>query len=123
MTELETERLLLRQWEKRDFEPYAERLEANDLPIYRALAMTEEEKLIREVILQLKLGGLDRKYFQDKFNTDILTRFADPLGGLEAAGDLHHTETGVELTRDALLRVDSLLHAFFLPQHQNARYT
>ena len=108
---------------EKDFEPYAERLDAGELPIHRALAMTEEEKLIREVILQFKLGALDRQYFLEKFNTDILSRFADPLAQLEAAGDLRRTETGVELTRDALLRVDGLLHAFFLPQHQNARYT
>ncbi len=108
---------------EKDYEPYAKRLEEDDLPIYRALAMTEEEKLIREVILQFKLGGLDRKYFQDKFSTDIFVRFAEPLAELEATGDLQRTETGVELTRDALLRVDGLLHGFFLPQHQNARYT
>jgi hypothetical protein len=36
---------------------------------------------------------------------------------------LRRTDRGVELSRDALLRVDRLLHAFFLPQHQNARYT
>jgi oxygen-independent coproporphyrinogen-3 oxidase len=27
------------------------------------------------------------------------------------------------LDRDSLLKVDVILHAFFLPQHQNARYT
>ena len=27
------------------------------------------------------------------------------------------------LTREALLKVDTLLHAFFLPQHKHARYT
>ena len=108
---------------EKDFGPYAERLDRGELPIYRALAMTEEEKLIRELILQFKLGGLDRKYFQNKFSTDIFVRFAEPLAELESVGDLERTETGVKLTRDALLRVDSLLHAFFLPQHQNARYT
>lgn len=108
---------------EKDFEPYAERLENGDLPIHRALAMTEEEKLIREVILQLKLGGLDRAYFLEKFDTDIFERFAEPLAELEAAGELQRTGGGVELNRDALLRVDGLLHAFFLPQHQNARYT
>ena len=108
---------------EKDFEPYADQLEAGNLPVYRALAMTDEEKLIREVILQFKLGGLDRQYFQDKFDTDIFQRFAEPLAELEAAGDLKRSERGVELTRDALLRVDRLLHSFFLPQHRNARYT
>lgn len=108
---------------EKDFEPYAERLDAGQLPISRALAMTEEEKLIREVILQLKLGGLDREYFRTKFDIDIFGRFAEPLAELERAGDLWRTERGVVLSRDAMLRVDGLLQAFFLPQHQHARYT
>jgi oxygen-independent coproporphyrinogen-3 oxidase len=28
----------------------------------------------------------------------------------------------VRLNRDGLLQVDRLLHEFFLPEHQNARY-
>ncbi len=108
---------------EKDFEPYAERLDAGQLPIYRALAMTEEEKLIREVILQLKLGGLDREYFRNKFHIDIFVRFAEPLAELETVGDLWRTERGVVLSRDAMLRVDGLLQVFFLPQHQHARYT
>jgi oxygen-independent coproporphyrinogen-3 oxidase len=29
----------------------------------------------------------------------------------------------VRLSRDGLLQVDKLLHQFFLPQHQHARYS
>ncbi|MHB8897911.1 MAG: coproporphyrinogen-III oxidase family protein [Thermoguttaceae bacterium] len=108
---------------EKDFEPYAERVEAGQLPIHRALAMTDEEKLVREVILQLKLGGLDRQYFLGKFGTDIFLHFAEPIAELEAAGDLRRSSDGVTLSRDALLRVDGLLEMFFLPRHRNARYT
>ncbi len=108
---------------EKDFGPYAERLAGGELPIFRALGMTEEEKLIREVILQMKTGRLDRNYFCEKFATDILVRFAVPLANLAAAGYVTVAGDYVLLNRDGLLRVDELLHEFFLPQHVHARYT
>ena len=105
-----------------DFEPYIARAASGDLPVHRALAMTEEEKLIREFVLQLKLGHLDTRPFTEKFGVDPLQRFAEPLAALQAAGDLSVENGHLHLTRDALLRVDRLLPAFFLEQHRAARY-
>jgi oxygen-independent coproporphyrinogen-3 oxidase len=85
--------------------------------------MTEDEKLIREAILQMKTGRLERNYFREKFATDILVRFAAPLERLAAAGYVTVADDHVSLSRDGLLRVDELLHEFFLPQHLHARYT
>jgi oxygen-independent coproporphyrinogen-3 oxidase len=108
---------------QKDFRPYVDRVGRGELPIDRALAMTQEEKLIRELILQLKLGRLQPAYFQKKFSTDILERFAEPLGKLEGEGHLTIADDGIVLNRESLLQVDRLLHEFFLPQHRNARYT
>lgn len=108
---------------EKDFGPYVERLERGELPIHRALTMTDEEKFLRELLLQFKLGAVDRRYFERKFAIDPGTRFAEPLARLEAAGFLLRGETCLTLTRAGLLRVDELLHEFFLPQHLNARYT
>ena len=96
---------------------------SGELPIHRGLGMTEEEKLIREVILQMKLGHLERAYFREKFAIDILTRFARPLDRLRQSGYVSIDADGVLVARPGLLRVDELLHEFFLPQHQHARYT
>jgi len=103
--------------------PYMRRVEQNELPIYRALTMTGDEQLIRELILQMKLGRLNSNYFQKKFGVDIHARFARPLQQLEQAKMVELDLEGVSLTRDGLLQVDSFLPAFFLPQHQDARYT
>jgi oxygen-independent coproporphyrinogen-3 oxidase len=108
---------------EKDIGPYLDRLGNGELPIHRALAMTEDEKLIREVILQMKLGGLDRNYFREKFATDILTRFAVPLAKLGDAGFVTIVGDRVLLDRQGLLRVDELLGEFFLPQHVHVRYT
>src|SRR5213082_1560654 len=62
-----------------DFEPYVERVQRGELPIWRALTPTDDERLIREFILQLKLGHVSRAYFQKKFGAELCERFAAPL--------------------------------------------
>jgi len=105
-----------------DFETYVSRVDAGELPIYRALTPNEDEKLIREFILQLKLGKTRFDYFQNKFGTDPRQRFAQPLQTLQDWGFATVDNETVTLNREGLLQVDRLLHEFFLPQHKNARY-
>ena len=62
------------------------------------------------------------RYFQDKFGVDIQQRFAAPLSRLQERGMAVVDGDAVRLNRDGLLQVDRLLHDFFLPQHQGARY-
>ena len=100
-------------------EPYASRIAGGELPIYRALAINDEEKLIRELILQMKLGRARRSYFQDKFDVDIFDRFAEPLAQHGDYFTLDDDE--VRVSRDGLLQVDRLLHDFFLPEHRTER--
>ncbi len=105
-----------------DIGPYMARIKRGELPIHRALTPTREESLIRELILQLKLGQVRRTYFQEKFQSDILERFSTPLRRLQESGYLRVSNGTVRLTREGLLQVDRLLPEFFLPEHRNARY-
>jgi oxygen-independent coproporphyrinogen III oxidase len=105
-----------------DFEAYVSRIQAGELPIYRALTPSEDERLIREFILQLKLGHISRRYFTEKFGADPAQRFQKPIQILEDWGFLTVAGDQVRLNRDGLLQVDRLLHEFFLPEHRNARY-
>jgi oxygen-independent coproporphyrinogen-3 oxidase len=105
------------------WEQYVGMLDRGELPLGRALPISPRERLIREMVLQLKTGRLETRYFRDKFGTDILKAFADGFGQLEAGGFLTRTAEGVELTRQGLLQVDRLLPAFFEPQHRGTRYT
>jgi oxygen-independent coproporphyrinogen-3 oxidase len=106
-----------------EFEPYIAKVEQGDLPIYRALTPTGEERMIREFILQMKLGHVRRSYFQNKFGVDIHQRFSRELEDLDQRGFARLDQDGLRLNRGGLLQVDKLLHGFFLPQHQNARYS
>ncbi len=105
-----------------EFDSYCEKLRQGELPIYRALTPTDEERMIRELILQMKLGRVYKTYFRDKFGVEIEQRFAEPLNELRDQGFLSIDQNSLRLNRDGLLQVDKLLHGFFLPQHRNARY-
>jgi oxygen-independent coproporphyrinogen-3 oxidase len=105
-----------------DFEPYLSMLRQGRLPIYRALTPTSEERVIRELVLQFKLGRISRSYFKHKFGVDVLSRFAEPVAILQSGGYLAIDGDRVCLTREGLLQVDRLVHEFFLPEHKTARY-
>ncbi len=105
-----------------DFEPYVKALREGRLPIYRALTPTPEERLIRELVLQFKLGRISRPYFQNKFGVDVVSHFAEPLKVLQTGGYLTVDGDWLRFNRQGLLEVDRLVHEFFLPQHRTARY-
>ena len=105
-----------------DFEPYVSAVQRGDLPIWRALTPSEDERLIREFILQLKLGHVSRAYFNKKFGTELTQRFAQPIQRLTDWGFMAVEGDEILLNREGLLQVDRLLHEFFLPEHRNTRY-
>jgi oxygen-independent coproporphyrinogen-3 oxidase len=106
------------QWDE-----YMSMLDDGRLPVTRAFATTPQQRLTREVILQLKLGRIRPSYFNDKFGADILQQFAEPLNKLKEQGMLEIEDDLVRLTTQGLLRVDSLLPEFYSPEFQHARYT
>ena len=106
-----------------EFGPYIKKVQEGNLPIYRALTPTAEERMIRELILQMKLGVVDSPYFDRKFGVDIRQRFAAAFGKLQDRGFLMIDGSALRLNREGLLQVDRLLSQFFLPEHRDARTT
>lgn len=102
---------------------YIERLHSGKLPLSRSFQTDRKERLTREMILQLKLGKIDRAYFEKKFDTDIIEEFQEPLQNLLKEGMLTFNGESVSLTRQGLLRVDTLLPEFYAEKYRNARYT
>jgi len=106
------------------WETYSAAVRRDEIPLSRAYKPTDEERLIRELILQLKLGSIAPPYFRDKYGVNVLERFRGQFASLAESGDLQAaTPDIVSLTREGLLRVDSLLTRFFLPEHAGIRYT
>ncbi len=103
---------------------YQEAIERGEIPLGRAYRPTDEERMIREFVLQLKRGSNRPAYFAQKYGVDVLTRFHDALASLRRDGYLiDATRDRIALTREGLMRVDVLLPRFFLPEHAGIRYT
>jgi oxygen-independent coproporphyrinogen III oxidase len=106
------------------WDAYGAAVDRGDLPLSRAYRPTPEERMIRELVLQLKRGAIRPGYFRDKFGVDVRSRFADVWRSLADDGYLDVNDADrIALTREGLLRVDMLLSRFFLPQHVGVRYT
>jgi len=106
------------------WETYIDAVRQGELPLGRAYKPTPEERMRRELILQLKKGRLDPAYFAAKYGTDIVAHFAPQWASLGADGYLAQADAAaIRLSREGLGRVDSLLPRFFLPEHVNIRYT
>jgi oxygen-independent coproporphyrinogen III oxidase len=106
-----------------EWEDYCGALESSQLPLGRGLRLSDRQRLIRELILQLKRGYLELNYFRSKFDCDVVEEWRDAWQSHEDAGYLAVHDDRVELTRDGLLRADALLPAFFEPQFRDVRYT
>ncbi len=98
-------------------------LEKGELPLGRAFVPTSHQSLIREMILQLKHGYLDRTYFRNKFDIDIANQWNEEFQQHADDGMLTVGADRIELTRKGFLHADALLPVFFEAEHQGIRYT
>lgn len=103
-------------------EPYLERLQNSELPLWRGYSLSQEEMLVRELVLQLKLGRADSASLYRRFGIDVADRFGATLSRLADQGWLVVDDDAVRVTRPGLLRIDRLLPAFYLPRHRGVRY-
>ena len=76
---------------KDTWEAYSEAILRGELPLGRAYRPTDDERMRRELVLQMKLGHLRPAYFRDKYGADILDDLCRPVertarGGLPGGG-------------------------------------
>ncbi len=106
-----------------EWSDYVGALDEGRLPLNRGLKPTDHQLLVREMILQLKTGGLRPAYFLEKFDVNIVDHWRDEWRAHEQEGLVELRGDAIRLTRAGLLRVDGMLPDFFEPQHQGVRYT
>ncbi len=104
-------------------EDYEATVARGAVPVKRAIKLSARDQLVREFVLQLKLGEVPLAPFRARFGVDPTEVFTEPLRALAAEGWLACTADAVQLTRPGLLRVDRLLSRFYDPQFQRTRYT
>ncbi len=105
-----------------DLDTYLTRVTKGELPVYRALTPTDDERFIREFVLQCKLGHVAVEYFEKKFGQNLIQRFGEIFEQYQQDGYLSIQDGEIQFSRLGLLQVDRLLTAFFLPEHKNVRY-
>ena len=105
-----------------NFEEYVRILNEDRLPLLRAVSLTAKQRLIREMVLQLKTGALDTGYFSKKFGVDVWNEFRPVYEGLEEKSLLERQNGDIVLTRRGHLEVDSFLPDFFEPELRTVRY-
>lgn len=105
-----------------DFQPYVDAVHAGQLPTHRAYVVPDDERYLREFMLQLKLGSVSIATFTKKFGRDPRKEFAVALETLRSEGHLSVEGDRIQLNRTALLQVDRLLQVFFKPEHRTGRY-
>ena len=103
-------------------DPYCDIVEQGRLPLQRALPLSDDESVVRQFVLQLKLGRLSTAYFRETFGVDVRQRFKHGLEKHGAAGHLSFDGDDIVIPRQSLLSVDLLLQEFFLDEHRGARY-
>ena len=103
------------------WDPYLAAVESGRLPIQRGLKPSPRERLIRELVLGLKKGTVDTQRLAATYGIDPLVEWQDAWQHLADAGWLAARGPLPVLTREGLLRVDSLLPVFFEPVDRPAR--
>lgn len=99
---------------------WRDRIHQGDLALDRGHALTPQEQLTRQFVLQLKLGRLSLARLRAHFGDDALAPFHAPLRDLEARGLAEVDPDEVRLTWEGLHQIDALLPRFFAPEHRQA---
>ncbi len=105
------------------WDAYLDARRRGELPLARAMPITRHQRLIREMILQMKLGRLDAAAFRRRFDVDILDTFSDAFRSLVDEGLAELDADQFRLTRAGLLRVDGLLPRFYESEYRGIRYS
>jgi oxygen-independent coproporphyrinogen-3 oxidase len=95
------------------WDDYLAGIDGGRLPICRGLRPSSRELLIRELVLGLKKGTVDRDRLRRKFGIDPRLEWAAQWERLREEGFLERIDPDPVLSRSGLLQVDRLLHRFF----------
>jgi oxygen-independent coproporphyrinogen-3 oxidase len=102
---------------------YIEALARGRLPTWRGYRMSSDERLVREFVLQLKLGRIELEPLRSRYGVDVLERFEAPLSEARDKGLVGWDREAIEVTPEGRVRVDRMLPAFYREEHRAIRYS
>ena len=101
-------------------------IDRGELPLGRAYRPTADERLIRELVLQLKRGSIRPGYFARQVRRRRPRAIREPSGSRSRADGYLARRRRRSRSRSratGCCASTSLLHRFFLPEHVGVRYT
>ena len=102
---------------------YVDAVTQGRLPTWRGYRMSGDERLVREFVLQLKLGRVELGPLRLKYGIDVLKRFEIPLVEARDGGLVAWDEAVIEVRPEGLVRVDRMIPAFYRQEHRSIRYS
>jgi oxygen-independent coproporphyrinogen-3 oxidase len=96
---------------------WQQQVEAGCLPVDRAYTLSSEEQMIRQFVLQLKLGRVWADHFVRHFQQNPLSLFEPSLRLLAARGMLEFDDECLVMTHKGLAHVDRIIPEFYLSKH------
>ena len=104
---------------EKEFNRYISMIEADLLPVHRTYELSREEALIRQLVLQLKLGRVSFDYFVTEFSVELEALFQVQIETLKNQEFIKIEDRSIVVETKGLLKVDEWLKIFYLPQHQS----
>lgn len=98
--------------------PWRDRIAQGTLALDRGHRLTQEERLTRQVVLQLKLGRLSLAELRTRFDPALIQRFDRPFAALAEQGLADVEPDTVRLTWEGLHQVDALLPTLFAERYR-----
>jgi len=103
---------------EKEFSRYISIIQADLLPVHRTYELSREEAMIRQLVLQLKLGRVSSDYFATEFGVELETLFKVQIETLKNQEFVKIEDRSIVVESKGLLKVDEWLKIFYLPQHQ-----
>ncbi len=104
------------------YDDYVVRIEAGESVTARGCPLREDERVTREFVLCLKLGGVNRSHLCHRYGRDILPHMREPLARFETEGWVRIEPGTVRVTAEGMLFVDHMIPQLVMPYHREAAY-
>lgn len=86
---------------------YYDKLEANQIPVFRSYEMTYKDRIVKELLLcSVRLTSYSRREFERKFGFDYVQLIPDTISELHAKGYISSTKDEFVLTEHGILYGD-----------------
>ena len=95
-----------------DIRKYCEMLGEGELPVWRGIELSREERLARAMVLGIKSGEVDIDEIGQRFTVDVAEKYGLLLRKLEGLGLLEKTDRSIRLTDKGMLFADEVAIQF-----------